>query len=82
MQILFIKEGMGRHGEADALDWLRDEMLDSDHCFLPSILASWNLDGEGDSNLRVDFELEQDGVHNKMTRGKAAEALERYANWT
>ena len=39
-QILFVKEGMGRHGEADALDWLRDEMLDSDHCFLPSILAS------------------------------------------
>ena len=84
-QILFIKEGMGRHGEADALDWLRDEMLDSDHCFLPSILAFWNLEpveGEGDSNLRVDFELEQDGVHTKMTRGKAAEALERYANWT
>ena len=81
-QIYFFEDGMGRHGEADALEWLRDEMLDSDHCFLPSILASWNLDGEGDSNLRVDFELEQDGVHNKMTRGKAAEALERYANWT
>jgi SHAQKYF class myb-like DNA-binding protein len=85
-QILFINLGMGewRHGEADALDWLRDEMEASEtyNFFLPAVTASWNLEGEGDSKLRMDFELEEDGRNNPMTREKAAEALERYANWT